>query len=380
MNGEEEEFGIPPPAAGFDHIFIASVLLLTGAGLVTLYSASHAFSERWYDNRLYIVSRQGIYAAAGLVCFAVITRFNFDIVRGCITAVVLGTLLLCLLPFVPGIGSPAGGASRWIRIAGFTLQPSEFVKIVLPFYLAHILEKKKDKIDGFKEGLMPPVIITVLFFAIIYLQNDFSTALFIAINAIIMFFLAGIKWRYFISAAVMLIPLSVLLIITKEYRLKRVLSFVNPAFQPLDAGFQSDASEKAVRFGGFLGQGLGQGEWKTSSVPAIQSDFIFASFAEEAGFLGVLLFMLCFTVFAVRGYAIALSSQELFRRLLSAGLVTTIILQMLLNIAVVARVVPVTGVPLPFFSAGGTSLIVTLASAACVANSSRQKTRQYCPS
>lgn len=355
----------------FDHIFIASVLLLSGAGLVTLYSASHAFSERWYDDRYYIITRQIMYCAAGIAFFFIAMFIRLDALRRWITPVVLGTLVLCALPFAPGIGVHAGGASRWIRIGGATFQPSEFVKIVLPFYLAHILDKKKMKLDGFKDGLLPPVIITILFFVIIYLQNDFSTALFIAINALVIFFLAGIKLRYFLSAALMLFPLSVLLIITKEYRLLRVMAFLNPDFQPLEAGFQSEASERAVRYGGFFGRGIGQGEWKIAGVPAVQSDFIFASFSEEAGFLGVLLFMFCFGIFAYRGFRIALSHEGRFEKLLCAGVISAIILQMILNVSVVARVLPVTGVPLPFFSAGGSSLIVTLLSCGCVANVSR---------
>ncbi|MDR2468206.1 MAG: putative lipid II flippase FtsW [Spirochaetaceae bacterium] len=353
---------------GYDHLFVATVILLTGAGLVTLYSASHAFADRWYDNRLYLVVRQAVYAAIGFALFAAMTRIDIELFRMFITPVVLFTLLLCILPFFPVIGVHAGGAARWIRVGNWGFQPSELVKFVLPVYLAHILEKKQDLIEYFRDGLMAPVVVTVLFFVVIYLQNDFSTALFITINALIMFFLAGIKLRYFISAAVMLFPVSALLIVTKEYRLLRVLAFIDPEFQPLDAGFQSDASEKAVRFGGLLGQGIGQGEWKIASVPAIQSDFIFAAFAEEGGFIGVLIFLFCFGLFAFRGYRIAFSSPSLFGRLLCAGLVTTTILQMLMNISVVARVVPVTGVPLPFFSAGGSSLITTLVSAGCVAN------------
>ena len=365
------------PRGQTDHLFMASVILLTGAGLVTLYSASHAFAARWYDDRFYLIIRQCIYAAVGLVFFVIISRLNIETLRGLITPVVLGTLILCALPFFPVVGVHAGGASRWIKIAGWTFQPSEFVKLALPFYLAHILDKKQYRIDEFRQGLMAPVSITTLFFVLIYLQNDFSTALFIAVNALIIFFLAGIKMRYFISAAVMLLPLSALLIVTKEYRLLRVMAFLNPAFQPLEAGFQSDASEKAVRFGALLGKGIGQGEWKISSVPAIQSDFIFAAFAEEAGFLGVLLFLFCFALFAFRGYRIALRSRRLFPRLLAAGLVTTITSQMLMNIAVVARVLPVTGVPLPFFSAGGSSLIMTLLASGCIANISAQSQEEF---
>ncbi|MDR2481386.1 MAG: putative lipid II flippase FtsW [Spirochaetaceae bacterium] len=357
--------------ASFDHVFIAIVVLLTGMGLVTLYSASYAFAGRWYDNRIYLIIRQGIYAVVGLSFFIAACHVNIETLRKFITPVILGTLVFCVLPFFPVVGINLGGASRWIKIDDWTFQPSEIAKFSLPVYLAHILDKKQDKINDVREGLMAPVVVTLLFFIIIYLQNDFSTAIFIMINTLIIFFLAGIKMRYFISAAVMFVPISILLVITKEYRLLRVLAFLDSTFQPLEAGFQQDAAEKALRFGGFMGRGIGQGEWKISSVPAIQSDFIFASFAEETGFMGVIVFMLCFCIFAFRGYRIALRSNQMFHVLLCAGLVTSIILQMLMNISVVARLVPVTGVPLPFFSAGGSSLITTLMASGCIANISR---------
>jgi cell division protein FtsW len=360
---------IAPPH--FDHLFITSCVLLTGAGLITLYSASFSFAELFYNDKLYFLTRQAILAALGFFCFFIITRIRLDFIRKIIMPLVLFTMAFCMLPLVPGIGATLNGATRWIKIGPFTAQPSELVKLVLPLYLAHIFDKKKEMLDDVLHAVCPPVAITVVFFALIYFQNNFSTALFIAVNSLLIFYLAGVKLRYFICAVIILIPVSVLLIMTKEHRLLRFLSFFNPEFDPQGAGFQVNASVTTISQGGLWGRGLGQGIRKVGSVPEIQSDFVFASFAEEAGFIGVLLFLLCFFIFALRAYRIAFAAQNSFYKILVIALATGIITQTLMNIAVVSGAIPATGVPLPFFSAGGSSLLMTLISGGIIANVSK---------
>jgi cell division protein FtsW len=217
------------------------------------------------------------------------------------------------------------------------------------------------------------MLITALFFTVILMQNNFSTALFIVLNAIVIFFLAGIKKRYFLGTALMVLPVSFLLVVTSEHRLLRFMSFLWPDWDPLGAGFQVQASKLTVSSGGFWGKGLGQGVRKIDSVPEVRNDFIFSAYSEESGFLGVVIFILVFAFFAWRGYRAAFRADSMFARLLACGLVTMIVTQALLNIAVVAGAVPPTGVPLPFFSAGGSSLIVTLAMSGLILNVSRSR-------
>ncbi|MDR2258054.1 MAG: putative lipid II flippase FtsW [Treponema sp.] len=355
-----------------DHVLTASVLLLTGVGLVILYSSSYAFGERFFENGLYFISRQLMYALAGLPLFFIASRISLDFLRKWVKPMVLGTAILCALTFVPGIGVSKNGASRWIHLGPWTYQPSELVKLVLPLYLAHIFDKKQDVIDSFKSGILPPVLITSLFFILIYVQNNFSTAVFIAVNALVIFFLAGVRLRYFFAAVVMLLPLSSLLILTKEHRLRRLISFIWPEWEPQGAGYQVRSSLLTIRSGGFWGRGIGQGTRKIASVPEIHSDFIFSSFAEEAGFLGILLFFVLFSVFAFRGYRGALRAGSMFKRLLGCGLVTVIVSQVLLNVAVVSGFLPATGIPLPFFSAGGSSLATTLVMTGLIVNICRE--------
>jgi cell division protein FtsW len=356
-----------------DHVLIASVLLLTGLGLVTLYSSSFGFAEQFFGDGLYFFTRQVTLGAVGLALFFVAAHIKLEFLRKLVKPLVIGTVILCCLTFVPGIGVSKNGASRWIHLGSWTYQPSELVKLVLPLYLAHIFDKKGSEIDRFSKGILPPIMITTLFSLLIYLQNNFSTALFIALNALFIFFLAGVKFRYFFSAVFILLPISALLVLTKEHRFRRVISFFLPDWDPQGAGYQVRSSVTSVSSGGFWGKGIGEGTRKVASVPEIHSDFIFSAFAEEAGFLGILLFVLLFAVFAFRGYRAVLGNEKVFSRLLGFGLVTMIVSQVLLNIAVVAGAVPATGLPLPFFSAGGSSLATTLLMAGLVVNISRTR-------
>jgi cell division protein FtsW len=352
----------------YDHCFVITVLLLVGVGMVTLYSASYAFAEKFFHDRWYFFARQAVYALLGLAAFFFISCFPLEKLRGAVMPLVLVTMLLCALTFVPFIGVTKNGASRWIGIGQWTYQPSELVKLVLPLYLAHIFDKKRDSLDSFWEGIFPPLLVTSVFFVLIYRQNNFSMAIFVVVNALVLFFLAGSRMSYFVGAAVAVAPVSVLLILTKEHRLRRVLSFIWPDWEPLGSGFQVANSVKAIQSGGFWGKGIGQGTRKIASVPEVQSDFIFASYAEEAGFIGVILFLALVAVFILRTIDAALKTGDMFKRLLAIGIGLMILFQVLVNIAVVSRTIPATGIPLPFFSAGGSSLTTTLLMAGLIAN------------
>ncbi|MDR1248733.1 MAG: putative lipid II flippase FtsW [Treponema sp.] len=361
-----------------DHVLIACVLLLTGVGLATLYSASYAFGERFYQSGLYFFSKQVIYCVIGMAAFFVASWIKLSTLRRFIIPMVVVAIVLCMLPFVPGIGVTKNGASRWIRVPpDNTFQPSELVKLTLPFYLAHIFSKKQERINTLVSGILPPAMITLSFFILIYLQNNFSTAVFITLNALFMFFFAGVRYRYFICGAITLVPVSAFLVMSKEHRLRRVISFIMPNWEPQGAGFQVHSSLLSIGSGGLLGKGFGQGTRKIASVPEIQSDFIFSSFSEETGLVGVFLFYALFAVFTVQGYRAALKCRDMFRRLLGCGLVTMISSQALLNTAVVSGAVPATGLPLPFFSAGGSSLAITLLIAGLIVNISRNREENY---
>jgi len=355
------------------HFFYFCVILLLGTGFVTLYSASYSFAIRMFRDGNYFIIRQIIYGAIGLAAFIIFSFINLNFVRKLIMPLVILAVILCIMTRIPGIGIERYGASRWIEIGIFSYQPSEMVKFVLPIYLAHLLDKKCGNLDNFASGILPPVLVTGLFFYLIYIQNNFSTAVFIVFNAMIIFFLAGMRYRYFFAATGMIIPISALLVFTKEHRVKRLVSFIRPQWDPQGASFQVNASRDAIVSSGFFGKGLGEGTRKIGSIPEVHSDFIFSAYVEETGYIGILLFFALFTFFAVLGYKAALNSETVFGRLLAAGLTTMIVTQALLNTAVVSGALPVTGIPLPFFSAGGSSLLTTLICAGLITNVARKK-------
>ena len=354
------------------HTFYFFIILLLGTGLVTLYSASYAFSQRFLNDGNSLIIRQLIFSGIGIVLFVIFSRINLGILRKYIIFLLGLAAALCVLTLLPDIGRERHGATRWIEINSISYQPSEMIKFVLPLYLAHLLDKKGDKINDFFTGILPPVLVIGLFFILIYIQNNFSTAVFIVINALIMFFIAGIRYRYFISAFIIIMPVSMLLIFTREHRWMRIISFLRPEWEPMGAGFQVKASREAIISGGLLGKGIGEGTRKIASVPEIHSDFIFSSYVEETGLLGIVLFFILFTVFAILGFSTAMRSETVFGRLLAAGLTTMVVSQALLNVAVVSGALPATGIPLPFFSAGGSSLTTTLICTGLIANVARK--------
>ena len=358
------------------HLFYFTVILFLGTGLVTLYSASYSFAARFFKEGNYFIVRQLIFAAAGIVLFFICSHISFDVLRKIIMPLVCIAVFLCVLTFIPGIGIERYGASRWIEIGPLSYQPSEMVKFVLPLYLAHLLDRKAVNSENGSTGMLPSVLVTAIFFGLIYMQNNFSTAVFILFNAMIIFFIAGMRFRYFFAGLAMIIPVSALLIFTKEHRVRRLVSFLRPEWDPMGAGFQVNASREAITSSGFFGRGIGEGTRKLASIPEIHSDFIFSAYVEETGFIGVLLFFVLVTVFAVLGYSIAVRCETVFMRLLAAGLTTMIVSQTLLNVAVVSGALPATGIPLPFFSAGGSSLITTLVCAGLIANTARKNNRQ----
>jgi cell division protein FtsW len=371
-----------------DHILIASVIVLVSVGLITLFSASDAYSKRLAElartagegsekRTPTLFEDQVMHIGIGLVLLVIAAFMPIRVIRALAPFAVIFAAGFCLLTFVPGIGETRNGAARWIRIAGFNYQPSELVKLALPLYLAHLFDKKQGALDSFARGILPPAAVVTLFFLLIYAQNNFSTALFVTLNGLLIFYMAGVKFRYFLAAGVILIPLSVMFVLTKEHRLIRLISYIWPDQDPLGADYQVNASILSIAAGGIWGKGLGRGTRKISSVPEVHSDFIFSSFTEESGFIGVLLFFVMFLVFAIRGYRAAMKCDDSFRRLLGISLVTVIVTQAMINISVAAGLLPVTGMPLPFFSHGGSSLVTTMAMAGIIINISRNSAPGY---
>ncbi len=356
-----------------DFILLSLIVLLAGLGIVTLFSASYNYGAVKFGDPRYFLNRQLLFVAAGFVLMYLVSRLQMDFIVKSIPFLLGSTLLLMILTLVPGVGREVLGGKRWIVIGHNSFQPSELVKLTVILYLAHILSKKNERTNDFINGILPPFLVVSLFSALIYFQNDFSTAFFVLFISLLIFFIAGIHPGYFAFIFTAVTPLALMLLFTREHRVRRLIAFLNPHSDPARAGFQAIAAKTALSNGGFWGKGLGLGTKKLGGLPEAHSDFVFAVLGEEAGFIGILLILALFLAFAGRGYALAFryAEKNIFAYYLAFGLTTSILYQALINIAVVSGVVPVTGIPLPFFSSGGSSVIITFIMCGILLNLSR---------
>jgi cell division protein FtsW len=356
----------------YDALLLGVIILLVGIGLSVLFSASYFYSERLMGDPLYFFKKQAAFVALGAVVAFVLSRVSLDLVRRVAPVVLLAAFALSLMTFLPGIGTEALGANRWIAIGGASFQPSELVKLALVVYLAGMFAKKQERINDLVNSVLPPVIVVSVFAGIVYLQNDFSTAFFLFVLALVMFFVAGVRLMYFAFLATFVVPMSAILLFTKEHRVQRLIAFLDPGTDPIGSGYQVIAARSALAHGGLWGSGLGMGTKKLGGLPEAHSDFVFAVLAEELGLIGVVAVCGLFLLFALRGYGIAIGTEDRFSRFLAFGLTTSLFLQAMLNMAVVCGLVPATGIPLPFFSQGGSSVFISLCMCGLLLNLSKR--------
>jgi len=369
----------------YDFFMIAAVLLLMLLGLVILYSASFLFASNQpsrFDSGWTPMSSNIVAVLIMILLFPILTLVNLEwFKKGWVVfTILLLTIVLNMLPFFPFFQKanhrPGIDAMRWIfiRLPGLSLsfQPSELIKVALPLYLAYILDKNNDRLNNFFYGPLPPVVVTAIFCFLVLRQSNFSEAALVALISMVICFVSGIKLRWFAAVLVLMIFVGYQLTFgnTEGRWYERIQNFVSNTPDESGAKYQSDLSLEAVKAGGFWGKGIGQGTLKVR-LPEVHGDFVFASFVEESGFLGVLFYLLLLGFFAWTGYRVAWKSDDRYYQLLAFGLVSSVVIQTLLNIAVVGKIVPTTGVPLPFVSSGGSSLLATLIGAALLVNIAR---------
>lgn len=353
-------------------LLLLAIFLLAGVGLAILFSSSYFRAEKLFDHPMHFFQRQAAWIALGGAAAFLASRVPLRGLRNWLPAILAVNLTLMVMTFLPGVSAEYLGARRWIFLFGYSFQPSELTKFTLVLYLAYILDKKSEMLDDPVNALLPPLIVVTIFTTLIYLQNDFSTAFFVMVVSLFMFFVAGVPWRYFISLFVAVFPISLIMLFSREHRVKRILSFIEPRLDPSGTGYQVLASQNALARGGLWGTGIGQGTRKLGALPEAHSDFVFAVLGEELGFFGIFIVMMLFGLLAYRGFRAALACEDQFASYLTFGLTVTIILQALLNMAVVSGMVPATGVTLPFFSSGGSSLFITLLMCGVIYNVSRR--------
>ena len=351
---------------------LASILLLWGLGIFTLYVCSQNFALRAFGDPIYFVKRQLLCSAVGFVLFAGFAVTDMKYVRKFVGLIVIATIVLCLLTFIPGISITKNGARRWIRLPGnFSFQPSELVKFALVLFLANYFDKQDKLLDPEEKTVFPCVIFLIVFAGIVFAQKDFSSGVFIMLIGILLFFVSGAKLLWIFPFALLAIPAGFLMITLNPYRLQRLIGWISPDDFSSTINYQSLNAKRAISAGGVWGSGIGAGLSKINSIPEVQADYIFAGWAEAMGYIGVVLYFVLLVYFAYRGYKAAFNNPDKFSSLATFGCVSAIVLQSFVNTMVVCGLLPTTGINLPFFSLGGTSIIVTLAMCGFIVNASR---------
>ena len=353
---------------GYDYVILIPVLLLIGLGFVVVYSASsHLAAHRLGDSYFYL-KKQMLFCISGLCLMLVARHIPCTLYSKLVYPLILISLLLLVLLFVPGFGYNVGGASRWLRWGRFSFQPSELAKFTLALYMAYSMSKKGSNMESFSRGLLPHIVVAGAFMTLIVLQPDLGTAVIIGCWVLILLFVGGVKFLHLFSLLMIFAPVLLWLVWQADYRLKRWWAFINPWEDPTGVGFQIIHSFLAFGSGGIFGAGLGNSKQKLFYLPEPHTDFVFSIAAEELGFLGVTVIVVLFGVLILRGIKVALDARDLYSTYLALALTCLIGLQVLVNMAVVTGLLPTKGLTLPLISYGGSSLIINLLSIGILLN------------
>ncbi len=344
----------------FDSSLLLLTVSLTCIGVVMVYSSSAIMAADRFHDGFYFLKRQMVYAVIGFAMMVVATYFNYHNWRKLAVISLLASICLLGLLFVPGLGVRVGGAMRWLRLPGLTLQPAELVKLALVLYLAHSLTRKKEKVRSFTKGYLPYIMVLAVLLGMLYKQPDLGSAMIVAGVALSMLVVAGVRWLYILPTVLMAVPVLYFLIMQVDYRRRRIMAFLDPWDDPFDTGFQIIQSLVAFGKGGIVGQGLGIGEQKLFYLPEAHTDFIYSVIGEELGLVGTLIVAAMFLLLVLCGFRIALQCQEPFGRNLAFGMSVLLGLEAFVNLAVCLGLLPTKGLALPFVSYGGTSLVASL--------------------
>jgi len=356
-----------------DRVLFTSTVLLVCIGVVMVYSASAVLSQDQAGRPDVFLVKQALWAVLGLAALAVAMRVDYRTYRSdaFIWAGLGGVFLLLVLVLLLGV--PVNGARRWFNVGGLGIQPSEFAKLGAVFFTALVLDRRMHRIDEVSYSLLPIALVVGAMFALIAVQPDMGTALALLVIVGIMVFAAGLGYSRILGAALVAVPVLLFVILSAPYRVRRLIMFWDPWADRQGDGFQLVQSFIAVGTGGLFGLGLMGGHQKLFFLPEPHTDFIYAVIGEELGLLGATAVLVCFCVIAWRGLRIALLAEDSFGAFLALGVTTMIAIQGMLNISIVLGLLPTTGIPLPFVSSGGSSLLVSMVGVGVLLNVSQHE-------
>lgn len=357
------------PPKYLDVILFSAAFMLLCMGVLMVFSSSLSIGLSFYGDPFYFVKRQLVWVVLGFFAFLVGLRVPLALLRNFSGYLMLCVFFLLCVVLVPGIGRSAGGATRWIDFGGLSFQPSEMAKFCLVLFMAAKLSSLSpdDRCD-LNQGILPFVVLLSMLCALVVLQPDLGTCLVLVAAFFGILFVSGTRVLHLTGLALFFIMAFIFLVKLEPYRMQRVAGFLNPRENVQTINYQSWQSLLAVGSGGVTGVGIGNSRQKFLYLPSPHTDFIFSIVAEELGFLGALVVVLLFGVVAWRGFFVAHEAKHDFLKILTGGLTFCIVFQALLNISVSINLLPVTGVPLPFLSFGGSSLFFTLLSMGVILN------------
>lgn len=353
-----------------DRILFLATVGLVCLSIVMVWSASAVVAMERYQQPYLFLTKQLMWALLGLAVLWGAMGVDYRRYREpAFLWASLGIVTLCLIAVL--FSPPVNNAHRWFSIGGLGIQPSELAKIVAILFIAALLEKRMHRINEVGYALLPIGCVIGLLMLLILLEPDFGTSMSLALIAAVMVFAAGLNYMYVAGAGLLLVPLAAFIMLGAEYRRRRLFAFLHPWDDPLGDGFQLIQSLIAVGTGGVTGRGLMQGIQKLFYLPEPHSDFIYAVISEELGLIGATIVLLCFCLITWRGLRVALRAPDTFGALLALGLTTMVAVQALINMSVVLGMLPTKGIPLPFVSAGGSSLLINLLGMGVLLNVSR---------
>ncbi len=360
-----------PKRFRLDFTLLIAVLLLVGFGILMVYSASFYSAALTYSDKMFFLKKQVAGAVIGLIALVTMYFISYENLKK-LKWVAMGlSLILLALVFIPGIGVRVYGAKRWINLGLFTLQPSEIAKFGFVLFAAASLAEAKEKVKGFS-GIFMTLLAGCLVCLLIIMEPNMSITICVGVTMLSMLFIGGARWKHFALMAIPVIIFIPVLILMEPYRLRRLVAFIDPFKSATGEGFQLVQSLYGLASGGLFGVGLFNSRQKYLFLPFAESDFIFSIIAEEFGFVGCLVLIAVFLVVIIRGIIISMKAPTRFGCYLASGITTIIALQLIINVAVVTGSIPPTGLPLPFISAGSTSLVVFMAAVGVLLNIDKQ--------
>lgn len=357
-----------PKTFSYDVGLLFPVLFLVGIGIVMIYSASSALAMKKFGTDYFFLKKQVISGLLGIVLLIICRHIPYRLYQF-LAYPLLGLAMVALLALkLSPLGYTAGGSTRWLHFGPLTFQPSELVRFAMVIYLAYSLSKKQALIKDFSIGFVPHVIVLTVFSGLILLEPDFGSAAILAAVTWIMLFVGGVRLLHLSAALLVLLPAGYFLLMNASYRIKRIMTFLDPWQYSSDQGYQIVHSLMAFGTGGIWGTGIGKGYQKLFYLPEPHTDFIFSVVGEELGLVGVFVILGLYALVLYRGICISRAASDTFGALMAVGLITAIGLQVCVNMGVALGLLPTKGLPLPFLSYGGTSLLLSMASVGILMN------------